>query len=69
MTRLSRWEGELAKSVERGEWRSVSNVFLLTLPARDSEPRPRTIIDWLVWLTLWPVATVAWLIAVPLVLV
>ena len=37
-------------------------------PARDSEPRPETIIDWLVWLALWPVVTVAWLVTVPFVL-
>jgi hypothetical protein len=39
-----------------------------TEPARDSEPRPQTIIDWLVWLALWPVVTVAWLVAVPFIL-
>jgi len=39
-----------------------------TEPDRDSEPRPRTIIDWLVWLALWPVVTVAWLVAVPFAL-
>ena len=37
-------------------------------PARDSEPRPQTVIDWLVWLALWPLVTVAWLVAVPFVL-
>ena len=36
--------------------------------ARDSEPRPETIIDWLVWLALWPVVTVAWLVTVAFVL-
>ena len=39
-----------------------------TEPDRDSEPRPETIIDWLVWLVLWPAVTVAWLVAVPFVL-
>ena len=39
-----------------------------TDPAGDSEPRPETIIDWLVWLALWPVVTVAWLVTVPFVL-
>ena len=39
-----------------------------TEPAHDSEPRPQTIIDWLVWLALWPLVTVAWLVAVPFVL-
>ena len=39
-----------------------------TEPARESEPRPETIIDWLVWLALWPVVTVAWLVTVPFVL-
>jgi hypothetical protein len=39
-----------------------------TEAAHDSEPRPRTIIDWLVWLALWPVVTVAWLVAVLFVL-
>ena len=39
-----------------------------TDPARDSEPRPETIIDWLVWLGLWPVVTVAWVVTVPFVL-
>ena len=39
-----------------------------TEPARDGEPRPETIIDWLVWLGLWPVVTVAWLLTVPFVL-
>jgi hypothetical protein len=39
-----------------------------TKPARHSEPRPETAIDWLVWLGLWPVVTVAWLVTVPFVL-
>ena len=39
-----------------------------TEPSHDSEPRPQTFIDWLVWLALWPIVTVAWLIAVPFVL-
>ncbi len=34
----------------------------------DSEPRPETFLDWLVWLTLWPIVTVAWLVSVPFVL-
>jgi hypothetical protein len=34
----------------------------------DSEPRPETALDWLVWLALWPIVTVAWLVAVPFVL-
>jgi hypothetical protein len=34
----------------------------------DSEPRPQTFIDWLVWLARWPIVTVAWLVAVPFVL-
>jgi len=37
-------------------------------PCPESEPRPQAIIDWLVWLTLWPIVTVAWLVAVPFVL-
>ena len=37
-------------------------------PSPDSEPRPQTVIDWLVWLALWPIVTVAWLVAVPFVL-
>ena len=31
----------------------------------ESEPRPETFVD---WLALWPIVTVAWLVAVPLVL-
>ena len=38
-----------------------------TDPAGASEPRPETIIDWLVCLALWPVVRVAWLVAVPFV--
>ena len=34
----------------------------------DSEPRPETFLDWLVWLTRWPIVTVAWLVSVPFVL-
>ncbi len=35
---------------------------------RYSEPRPQTLVDWLVWLALWPIVTVAWLVVVPFVL-
>ena len=34
---------------------------------RDSEPRPKSVLDWLVWLALWPIVTVAWLVSVPFV--
>jgi hypothetical protein len=33
----------------------------------DNEPRPKTVLDWLVWLALWPTVTVAWLVSVPFV--
>ncbi len=36
--------------------------------APDTKPRPQTIIDWLVWLALWPAVMVAWLVTVPFVL-
>ena len=35
---------------------------------RHGEPRPETFLDWLVWLALWPIVTVAWLVSVPFVL-
>lgn len=34
----------------------------------DCEPRPETLVDWLVWLALWPIVTIAWLVSVPFVL-
>ncbi len=34
----------------------------------NGEPRPETLLDWLVWLALWPIVTVAWLVSVPFVL-
>ena len=51
-----------------GERLREATATLRDRSARDSEPRPRTIIDWLVWLPLWPVVTVAWLVAVPFIL-
>jgi hypothetical protein len=36
--------------------------------ARDSDPRPESMIDWLVWLLPWPVVTVAWFVTVSFVL-
>jgi len=39
-----------------------------TPDGRPVTPRPQTVIDWLVSLTLWPIVTVAWLVTVPFVL-
>jgi hypothetical protein len=35
----------------------------------DDEPRPQTFAAWLFWLALWPIVAVAWLVAVPFVLI
>lgn len=35
----------------------------------DEEPKPETFVDWVVWLLLWPAVTIAWLVAVPFVLI
>ena len=39
-----------------------------TEPSHDSEPRPQTAIDWLVWLALCQLVALAWLVVLPFVL-
>jgi len=34
-----------------------------------SEPRPQSLVDWLVWLALWPIVTLGWLVAAQFVLI
>lgn len=36
---------------------------------QDSEWRPQTFGEWLVWLALWPIVMAGWLVAVPFALI
>lgn len=61
----------MKRGAVRREWdsRDLPGGVADDLAAEEEDPKRETLIDWIVWLLLWPAVTIAWLVTIPFVLV